>query len=99
MMSPFAVFNAVNILLCIGMLFYSVKWVRLFRGGKMQNGLTALVASVAFFLLAAISRAALIWNPFPAELQYVDTFIRSIAFLLLFAALLLIVRHWESLGK
>lgn len=99
MISSFAVFNAVNILLCIGMLFYSVKWLRLFRGGKMQNGLYALVASVTFFLIAAISRAALLWNLLPAELQGIDTSIRTIAFVLLFAALLLIVRHWESLGK
>jgi hypothetical protein len=94
-----AVFNVVNILLCIGMVVYSVKWLRLFRGGKFQRAIEALVASVCFFLTAAIARAALIWNIFPTELQYVDIFIRFFAFLFLFSAIALIVRQWTNLGK
>jgi hypothetical protein len=94
-----AVVNAANILLCIGMVVYSIKWLRLFRGGIMHRGLEVLVVSVSFFLIAAIARAALVWDIFPAELEYVDISVRSIAFVFLFSAIVLIVHTWSSLGN
>ncbi len=100
MLSIFAaVVNAVNILLCIGMVVYSFKWLRIFRGAIMHRGLEVLVVSVSFFLIAAIARAALVWEIFPLELEYVDISIRSIAFVFLFSAIVLIVRDWSDLGK
>jgi hypothetical protein len=62
------VMNAVNILLCVGMVIYATKWLRIFRGGMMQRGLEILLVSVVFFLLAALARATLIWNIFPHKL-------------------------------
>ena len=96
---PTALFNAVNILLCLGMLVYSVKWYRLFRGGIMQKALGFLVISVLFFLFAAIARAALIWTIFSPDLDYVDITIRTVAFVFLFLGLVQAVHSWLNLGK
>jgi len=96
---PTAFFNAVNILLCLGMLVYSVKWYRLFRGGIMQKALSFLVISILFFLFSAIARAALIWTIFSADLDYVDISIRTVAFGFLFLALMRTVQAWTNLGK
>jgi hypothetical protein len=91
-----AAVNAVNILLCTGMVIYAKKWLDIFRGGMMQRGLEILLASVIFFLLAAIARGALIWGIFPPELEFVDISIRTIAFVCLFTSIVLIVRKWTN---
>jgi glucose dehydrogenase len=96
---PTALFNAVNILLCLGMLVYSVKWYRYFRGGRVQSGASCFVIAVLFFLFAAIARAALIWTVFSADLDYVDISIRTVAFVFLFLALMRTVEGWTSFGK
>lgn len=65
----------------------------------MQKGLSLLVISILFFLFAAIARAALIWTIFGADLNYVDTSIRTVAFVFLFLALMRTVHDWTNLGK
>jgi hypothetical protein len=94
-----AAVNAVNILLCAGMVIYAKKWLHIFRGGMMQRGLEILLASVIFFLVAAIARAALIWNIIPPELDFVDISIRTIAFVCLFTSIALIVRKWTNFSN
>jgi hypothetical protein len=94
-----ALFNTVNILLCIGMLIYSLKFYQLFRGGMMQRALSVLVISVLFFLLAALARASLIWGILPPDTPYVDIALRTVAFVFLFIALMRIVHDWTKLGK
>jgi len=96
---PSVVMNAVNVVLCSGMLVYSVKWLRLFSGGKMQRALEALTLSVVFFLLAAIARAALVWGVFTSDLTFVDITVRTFAFLFLFAAIVSVVQLWSNIGK
>lgn len=93
-----ALVNAVNILLCVGMVIYATKWRSIFLGGMMQRGIEVLVASVVFFLLAALARAALIWNIIPPELDFVDITIRTIAFACLFISFVLVVRAWTDFG-
>jgi len=91
--------NALNIVLCAGTAIYAAKWLRIFREGMMEKGLQALLASVIFFLLAAIARAALIWGAIPPELDYVDITIRMVAFIFLFYSVVIIVNQWSNYGK
>lgn len=96
---PSAIINAINILLCFGMVVYSVKWYKIFRGGRTQNGLVLMITSVSFFLLAAIASGTRIWGIVPAELDYLELTVRMVAFLALFASLVMIVRTWSTLGN
>jgi glucose dehydrogenase len=96
---PTVLFNAVNILLCLGMLVYSVRWYHLFRGAKMQKGISFFVVSILFFLFAALARAALVWTIFSADLDYVDISIRTVAFVFLFLALMRTVQAWTNSAR
>jgi len=94
-----AALNGLNILLCLGTVLYMVRWLRIFRRGMMEKGLQALLASVVFFLLAAIARAALIWGIFVVQLTFVDIAIRTVAFVFLFIAIMRIVSQWSDIGR
>jgi len=91
--------NGLNVLLCLGTVVYMVRWLRIFRGGMMEKGLQKLLASVVFFLIAAIARGALVWGVFVVQLTFVDIAIRTVAFVFLFIAIMTIVRQWADLDK
>jgi hypothetical protein len=93
-----ATINAINIILCAGLVFYTTKALQIFRGGMMQRALEILVASVVLFLLAALARGALIWGILPPELDFVGAGIQTIAFVCLFVSFAMVVRVWTKFG-
>jgi hypothetical protein len=96
-----AITNAVNILLCLGMLVYAMRWYLPLQGGKMQKGIGLFVGAILCFLIAAIVRAETIWGVIsPKDVgAYADVPIRTIAFVFLLFAIIANVRIWSDFGK
>ena len=88
--------NTVNVLLCLGMVVYSIKLLHLFQGGKMQTALNIQVLAVSFFLIASVLRGLTFWGQM-LGLENLDTPIRSLGYTCLFASIALAARAWTKL--
>lgn len=95
-----AAINLVNIALTFGLLFYTLRIGRIFKGSKLIGKTTPIFTGAAFFLfLAAVFRAALVWGYFTSDLEPLELGTRTIGFILLFVFALSYVRAWTTIGK
>jgi hypothetical protein len=86
-----------NIFILLGLLIYSVRLRRMFSSWNYASkGLSLLVGSAVFLLLAACIRWGLEWEFIPSYLDSLEVGLRSVAFVLLFAFAVRYVRAWKK---
>ena len=77
--------NAVNIALTLGLTFYTLRIQRIFKGGLLTKTRRLFFCASFFFFLAAVSRAALLWGRFTADLEPLALGAATAGLILLFA--------------
>jgi hypothetical protein len=91
--------NAVNVALTLGLVFYTLRINRFFKGGTIGKP-TPIFSAAAFFLfLAAVFRAALLWGYFTPDFEPLELGTRTVGFILLFAFAYYYVRAWSNVNK
>lgn len=91
--------NAINVALTLGLVFYTLRISKFFKGGAIGRTTPYFVGAAFFLFMAAVFRAALHWGYFTGEFEPFELTTRTIGFVLLFAFAYKYAQAWLKLGK